>query len=716
MSAHEFDIRSALEHPYPGLRSFEVPESFLFFGRQTHTNELLRRLSTNRMLAVIGTSGSGKSSLVRAGLLPALQRGYLGGAGSRWRFAIMRPGRMPLDELVNALAAQELFEEKDRPFVQKTVEQTTMGLAQTVRLSNLQEGESLLLVVDQFEELFRFRHEREDDDGTSDATVFVAALLETVDQIALPIYVVLTMRSDFLGDCVQFAGLAEALNGSQYLVTPLIREQRQEAIEGPMRVAGARMSQRLVQRLLNDVGEDPDQLPVLQHALMATFREWKEQGGQDEIDLLHYERVGRIADALNQHVESVYRRLSTDDQYWTQRIFRCLTTMQGGRAVRRPARLERIMSVVGAAGEASREEQIRRIIKQFAAPENNFLILTGSKLMPDTVVDISHESLIRKWTTLDGWVRKEAESEDWYRYLLRDAKRHQTGTAGLWRDPDLKHALRCRSVDGWNEAWAAQYASGYDQVNIFLNKSRSVQRRWRFFITALAGLMVMYPVGTYLMYRQQVERNEHVMVQTRAERAKSEDRLYQAQLRMSELQLALASARDLKGRRELEAKLKLRQDELAKAQADADKTRKLLAAQAKYEAPGDNHVQLATAQIDNLQGKLDETRAKLNALQTPVVKVSPPNGTVFNNYPRATELVWLEVASAKSYNLEHTFLQPGQHCAGYAGRGVQVTGITDARYKFDFVGAQPGCWRVWAVFPDGQEGPKADWWEFVYTR
>src|SRR5712692_11241659 len=111
----------------------------------------------------------------------------------------------------------------------------------------------------------------------------------------LPVYVVLTMRSDFLGDCAQFEGLPETLNRSQYLVPRLTREQRQEAIEGPLRVARARMSARLVQRLLNDAGEDPDQLPVLQHALMATLRRWKEQGGQSEIDLPQYEDVGGMA-------------------------------------------------------------------------------------------------------------------------------------------------------------------------------------------------------------------------------------------------------------------------------------------------------------------------------------------------------------------------------------------------------------------------------------
>src|SRR5215813_13332312 len=114
MLAVQFDVRVALAQPYPGLRAFEPSESVLFFGRQSHTNELLGRLSTNRMLAVVGTSGSGKSSLVRAGLLPALQRGHLAGAGSHWRIAVMRPGIAPVDEMVNAFVSAGLFRDENR--------------------------------------------------------------------------------------------------------------------------------------------------------------------------------------------------------------------------------------------------------------------------------------------------------------------------------------------------------------------------------------------------------------------------------------------------------------------------------------------------------------------------------------------------------------------------------------------------------------------------
>jgi hypothetical protein len=147
-------------------------------------------------------------------------------------------------------------------------------------------------------------------DGGDEAAAFVKLLLRASEQSEAPSYVVLTMRSDYLGDCAQFRGLPEALNSGQYLVPRMTRDQQCEAIEGPVAVGGAKISPRLVQRLLNDVGDNPDQLPILQHALMRT---WELSGvarsqGQP-IDLEHYEATGTTAEALNRHADEAFEEL-----------------------------------------------------------------------------------------------------------------------------------------------------------------------------------------------------------------------------------------------------------------------------------------------------------------------------------------------------------------------------------------------------------------------
>jgi hypothetical protein len=191
--------------PFPGLRPFEAGEEIIFRGRQQHTDELLRRLATHRFLAVVGTSGSGKSSLVRAGLRPALDRGYLAGATSRWRIAIMRPGMAPIENLANALRHPEALGGADEAKLGSTLRSSRLGLVETVRDAGLAPGESLLVVADQFEEIFRYQRRMVETDGGGDAALFVNLLLTGAARPDAPIYVVLTMRSDFLGDCAQCA-------------------------------------------------------------------------------------------------------------------------------------------------------------------------------------------------------------------------------------------------------------------------------------------------------------------------------------------------------------------------------------------------------------------------------------------------------------------------------------------------------------------------------
>jgi len=605
MPVLEFDVQAALAQPYPGLRSFESSESFLFFGRRVQTNELLRRLAAGRMLAVVGTSGSGKSSMVRAGLLPALYRGHLAGTGSTWRIAVMRPGGGPLDKLVDALVDAELFAASDRQQVRKTIALSSMGLVNAVSQAKLKHREALLIVVDQFEELFRFRMDHELPDGGGEAALFVASLLEAVDQVEQSIFVVLTMRSDFLGDCAQFVGLPEALNRNQYLIPRMIRDDRQEAVEGPVRVAGAKISVRLVQRVLNDAGDDPDQLPVLQHALMATFREWKKRGGQGEIDFPEYEAAGTLADAINRDAQSVLDDLSAGDQVVAQRIFRCLTTMEGGRAVRRPARFSKILEVIGTVDR----EQIERIIRSFAAAEHSFLVLpAGGQLRDDSVIDITHESLIRKWTTLRNWVEAEAENVRWYHSLVRAAALYEVGTGGTWRDPELKEALLRRERDQWNQAWANQYGPGFDSVTKFLARSKARQRRDRILLRGAIVLVFAGALWGYGKYRYDLYQDHKSELALRAALADTASSQAATQNNLRKLEADLATAQNSAEKAELKRKLDEQTRELAVLQNQASQTAQQLATHKGDQASQDSLLKDAYAQIDSLQAQLNGVR------------------------------------------------------------------------------------------------------------
>ena len=297
-----------VREPYPGLRPFEASEADLFFGRERHVDALLTRLSGSHFVAVIGESGAGKSSLVRAGLRPALNAGFVVEAGSDWRVAVMRPGGAPLGALADALLCPGVLypagEAVHREFALAELRRGPTGLVQLVRDAHLAPHCNTLLVVDQFEELFRYCREPAQRDQ---ANVFVEHLLQASRQRQVPIFVVLTMRSDFVGECARFRGLPEALNDNQYLTPRLTREQLAAAIREPARVCGGTVDQSLVDELCNVVGDDQDQLPLLQHLLMRVWERAKAQSTPPLLTSALSQEMGGLRCALNNHAATDLR-------------------------------------------------------------------------------------------------------------------------------------------------------------------------------------------------------------------------------------------------------------------------------------------------------------------------------------------------------------------------------------------------------------------------
>jgi conflict system STAND superfamily ATPase len=317
----------------------------------------VRRLAGRRFLAVVGTSGSGKSSLVRAGLLPSLEGGFMAEAGAHWRMAILRPQDDPIGFLARAivetgaLAHLDLAQSAAEGVVETTLRRSGLGLVEATRLARLEPHENLLILVDQFEELFRFADLARQRGAGDEAPAFVKLLLEAARQTEVPVYVVITMRSDFLGDCARFRDLPEAINDSQYLIPCLTCDELRAVITDPIGVRVGRIAPSLVQRLLNDVGDDMDQLPVLQHALMRAWDHW-ERGDPDlhAIELSDLEAIGGMAEALSRDADEAFGSLATDrDRKIAERLFKCLTERgSDNRELRRPTPLSRIAEIANA--------------------------------------------------------------------------------------------------------------------------------------------------------------------------------------------------------------------------------------------------------------------------------------------------------------------------------------------------------------------------------
>jgi WD40 repeat protein len=367
--------------PYLGLTSYTQEQADLFFGRERLTALLLEQLSTRRFLAVFGPSGSGKSSLLRAGLLAAVGRAdqELGG---QWVTALLTPGDEPMTRLAGQLAS----------------------LSQT--LATRPAGTEMLLVVDQFEEVFSAQDPRQQDG-------FVDALLTAVTTRGSRLRVVLGVRADFYAQCARWPDLVRALSGAQVLVGPMDQDELRDVICKPAQRAGMVVERGLIAAALAETGTEPGALPLVSHALLETWR----HSPPGRLTLSAYTEAGGVRHAIASTAERVYLACDDAQRQSLRRLFlRLIALGDGGPDTRRRATPDELASGADAGSVAAAlEEAVRaRLVT-----------------IDDGAAQLAHEALIRSWPRLSGWL---ADGRDGLR-----VQRRLEGAAAEWerlgRDP-----------------------------------------------------------------------------------------------------------------------------------------------------------------------------------------------------------------------------------------------------------------------------------------
>jgi len=467
-----------VENPFPGLRPFKIEESHLFFGREGQSDEVLLKLSKSRFVGVIGPSGSGKSSFIYCGVLPILYGGFLTDASPNWEVVVTRPGAGPIDNLAESLLKTSRdynYADPDDKKIKRTIVSTllrssSLGLVEAIQQSRRSADINYLVLVDQFEELFRFK-DSTDPNSVNETLAFVNLLMEAINYEDAPIYVAITMRSDFIGDCAQFPELTRKINDSHYLIPQMTRDQKRRAIEGPVAVGNAKITPRLVQQLLNDLGDNPDQLPILQHALMRTWSYWSRYRDyeDEQVDLKHYEAIGTMSEALSMHANEAYDELDEDQKRICEVLFKAITEKRGENfGIRRPTRLNEIASIADVS-----ESDVIEVIEKFREPGRSLLTPGyGTPMGSKSMIDISHESLMRIWVRLKNWVDDEADAVQMYLRLAEAANMYQVGKAGLWRPPDLQLALNWQVKHKPTLVWGQRYHPAFERTMIFLEYSK----------------------------------------------------------------------------------------------------------------------------------------------------------------------------------------------------------------------------------------------------
>jgi WD40 repeat protein/DNA-binding SARP family transcriptional activator len=421
--------------PFRGLAPFDAAHAEYFFGRERLVAELVARLVGSTLLAVVGPSGSGKSSAMRAGLLPALADGVVPGSEG-WRYAVMRPGERPLVELSRTLA---------RAVPETGSEDAAPSIADALEL--LPAGERLVLAVDQFEEVFVACRDQ------AERAAFLDALVEGAADQDERLVVVVAIRADFYGRCAEHADLATLLSANQVLVGPMRRDELRRTIELPARRVGLRVEPRLVSALVGDVAGEPGGLPLLSAALLEL---WQHRDGRT---LRHhtYEASGGVEGAVARLAEDAYQRLDTDERRRARpMLLRLAGDDEGAEAlVRRRVPLDEL--------ELERDQHTARVLA----------VLTESRLLTvdEGAVEVAHEALLSQWPRLRGWLQQDAEGRRLHHHLI--------GAAREWRDSERDPAELYRGARLASALdWAAEHDPELNELErAFLEESRAASER-----------------------------------------------------------------------------------------------------------------------------------------------------------------------------------------------------------------------------------------------
>jgi hypothetical protein len=546
--------------PYTGLRSFTEEESLYFKGRDEQIDQVTAQLEERKFLMLTGASGEGKSSLIYAGLIPNARAGFFKSKFANWTVVDFRPERSPVRSMALALAdkfsiSPETIETEirrgfsslidlylnSRFYVADGNNELSTATEQEKKL-RARNASNLLIIVDQFEEFFTNPENYYNDHPSTDSQIVVNLVLETARlalQQNLPIYVVCTMRSDYIGQCSSFRGLPEYIGYSQFFVPRLKRKELRQVIEEPAILSGNRISQRLTERLVYDLAEGVDQLPILQHALSQIWL--MANRGTDEMDLIHYAMVGGMpADelprddagvfaewfntlpdfqkefyqetGLNKVIENHARRLyeTAADHYNRGTLenpisikdaknvialaFSCLTKIDNSRAVRNRMTLKEITAVINRPSLSV--AVVGKVLDIFREEGNSFIRpfktenIASHSLAEDSVLDITHESLIRNWGILNKWASQEFEFYSTFLDLKKQLDRwkaHRKSQGYLLPIGPLSYFehwyLKCNP----NVAWISRYIDHNESEGNTVSQSEKLLADLRAYLRLSAG-------------------------------------------------------------------------------------------------------------------------------------------------------------------------------------------------------------------------------------
>jgi WD40 repeat protein/energy-coupling factor transporter ATP-binding protein EcfA2 len=462
--------------PFPGLRPFRVTatedESLIFYGRNRAKDEILARLNSSHLVFVVGPSGCGKSSLLKVGVIPALEAGLLTHAGANWRTAEMRPGDRPVRNLARALAALRTDTSKsdatDQFYDLLCSDESGLWLAAET-LAPRAAPNPLLILIDQFEEIFGSQISAQ-----SESKLLLELIVAFWAKAHPNLFLVANMRTDFLEQCANFPKLADAINATLF-ITPVLRDSEiKSVISLPPEPYHGMIEDRLAEAMVKDtsseIGYNPDHLPLMQHALSWLWNNALAAAGLSNSPprpdgaapsqpiMLTYDQYvahGGLKGILNEHADELLARLSEREQRIAQVVFTRLSERDENRYRRSPT-----SAAVLARLADCEPAELERVVSVFSGPSVCFLDRRPSANGGGELIDVSHESLIRQWDRLRGWTDEEAKKVRLFRDFAASAgqwQRHGRSSDFLKRGAELGVWRQWWKLQNPTDEWAERY-------------------------------------------------------------------------------------------------------------------------------------------------------------------------------------------------------------------------------------------------------------------
>jgi WD40 repeat protein/class 3 adenylate cyclase len=414
-------------NPYKGLRAFEEGDAADFFGREELVEELIKRLGHTRFLAVVGPSGSGKSSVVRAGLIPALRRGAIAGSEG-WHIADMFPGAHPLDGLEAAL----LRAAPDAPAgVMDQLERDEQGLHRAVLRLLPSDGSELILVIDQFEEVFTLV------ENEAARSHFLGSLEAAAADPRSRLRVVVTLRADFYDRPLLYRGFAELFKSRVESVVPLSAEELERTISGPAKRADVTLEPGLVAAMVADVAEEPGALPLMEYALTELF----ERRDGRVLFLEAYRELGGVSGALGRRAEELYEDLNDDGKEAARQLFLRLVALgEGTEDTRRRVPRAEVASL------DVDQQSMATVLDTYGASRQLSFDRDAKTGAP--TIELAHEAMLTAWPRLHRWIDDARDD-------LR-TERRVAGAARDWIEADRDRSFllggsRLEQAEAWQE-------------------------------------------------------------------------------------------------------------------------------------------------------------------------------------------------------------------------------------------------------------------------